>query len=586
MITTVRRIHGAALLVLGASGASAQTRAPNDSVLIRAMRDELTRSISQLRLDTLPKPYFIAYRVSESDGHSAGARLGSLNGTGEGSGSRFFQVELRVGDYAFDNTNYFGAGFLPSEFVGFGELPADDNYQEIRRQIWLATDHAYKQALEALSQKRAALETRSRTDSLADFSREPVTNTTDDVPPATMPSHQTMEALARELSAAFRDAPELYTSSVNVSTSWTRTIYMNSEGTSWTRSRPHASVTASATTQAVDGTGQSMNYPVQASSFAELPSKDSLMTGVKDLIARLTAQRHMPLADAYDGPVLFEGQAAAEVFNAMIAARLVGTRRPVTSATFASLTAGGNDWEDLVGSLVLPRTISVMDDPTLHAVDGKPVDYFKVDEEGVATHPTTIVDHGFLKTLLTTRTPVTGVEHSTGNRFGGGARPVHVIVTADSGLTDEQMRQKLLALASAQGRTYGVVVRQMGTGGGGGDPQAMVMAMMDQQQNRTPAMVRATRAYKVYADGHEEAMRGAEISGVSAAAFKELAGVTQSRTVHTIAFANGGNIFGGGGGSGAVTYQVPSFLFGNLSIRKPRGSTPRLPVVGPPPPEP
>src|SRR5438874_1656299 len=88
-------------LLLGATnvGAAQGAKLPSDSVLLRAMRDEMTRSIAQLRLDTLAKPYFIAYRVNEGDGHGSSARLGSLTSTGEGLGSRFMQVELRVGDY-------------------------------------------------------------------------------------------------------------------------------------------------------------------------------------------------------------------------------------------------------------------------------------------------------------------------------------------------------------------------------------------------------------------------------------------------------------------------------------------------------
>ena len=46
--------------------------------------------------------------------------------------------------------------------------------------------------------------------------------------------------------------------------------------------------------------------------------------------------------------------------------------------------------------------------------------------------------------------------------------------------------------------------------------------------------------------------------------------------------APAGNILTGGGIGGPVLYQVPSLLFANVTIRKPRGTTPLLPVVGPP----
>ncbi|HEY2165319.1 MAG TPA: metallopeptidase TldD-related protein, partial [Gemmatimonadaceae bacterium] len=216
------------------------------------------------------------------------------------------------------------------------------------------------------------------------------------------------------------------------------------------------------------------------------------------------------------------------------------------------------------------------------AMDGRPVESYRVDEDGVATRVTTIVDHGVLKTLLTGRTPVTGVEHSSGNKFGGGPRPTHVIVSADSTLSDADLRNKLVTLAAAQGHPYGVIVRQLaGAGSAGDDPQAMVAIMMGQQSGAAP-VVRGMRVVKVYADGHEEPMRGAELSGLSANSFKEIAGASQTRTVHADAFFSGAS-FLAGGGNGTVTYMMPSLLFANLSIRKPRGTTPKLPVVAPPP---
>jgi hypothetical protein len=579
----------AGVFICSAHGAGAQRAsgtAPATDVVMRAMRDELARSVQLLRLDTLAKPYFIEYRVMEGHSRGASGRLGSLVATNEGRGPRTVQVEVRVGDYAFDNTNYFGAGFMPQAFVGFGGLPFDDDYLEIRRQLWLSTDRAYKQALEALAQKRAALAGRSRGDSIADFSHEPVTNTTDDMPaPAPTDTHM-LEALARDLSATFRQSPEIYNSTVGVSESWSRELYVNSEGTSFTRSRTHASVNASASTQALDGTGISMAFGAQALTFSELPGRDSLMKGVRDLAAKLTQQRHVAIADAYDGPVLFEGAAAAELFNAVIAGKLVGTHRPVTSPTFASIAANGagNDWEDLIGSPVLPRWFSVVDDPTITAIDGHIAQHYRVDEQGVTTHPTTLVDHGVLKTLLTDRSPVTGVPHSTGNHFGFGVRPLNLIVTADSTMSDADIRRKLLALATAQGHPYAVIVRQLsGTGGpaAGEDPQEFFMAQAQGRGANAP-VARGMRVAKVFPDGHEEPMRGAEIFGLTAGSFKEIAAASRTRSVEDINFAGSGNILTGGGIGGAVLFQVPSLLFANVTIRKPRGTTPILPVVGPP----
>jgi hypothetical protein len=158
-----------------------------------------------------------------------------------------------------------------------------------------------------------------------------------------------------------------------------------------------------------------------------------------------------------------------------------------------------------------------------------------------------------------------------------------VIVNADSSLSDADIRRKVIALAAAQGRPYGVIVRQLsGAGSAADDPQAMVAFIMAQQGGSGPPAVRGMRAVKVYADGHEEPMRGVEISGLSVNSFKDIAAASQTRTLHADTFISRGSTFGSNAGNGTVTYLIPSLLFANLSIRKPRGTTPKLPVVAPP----
>ena len=72
------RVHAmAAALAMAVAVRAAAQAAPSD-VIVRAMRDELERSMTQLRLDSLAKPYFIAYRIDEDESVSASARLGAL----------------------------------------------------------------------------------------------------------------------------------------------------------------------------------------------------------------------------------------------------------------------------------------------------------------------------------------------------------------------------------------------------------------------------------------------------------------------------------------------------------------------------
>ncbi len=146
-----------------------------DDVPTRAMKDELARSISQIQLQKMDKPYFLAYRMDDINRTTVSATLGSVTEE-QPSRMRLIGVEVRVGDYALDNSNYvslssFGRGGA-GMFSSISEAPLDDNYQQIRRDFWLATDTQYKKALEDLSAKRAALEMRQHKDDIPDFTKE------------------------------------------------------------------------------------------------------------------------------------------------------------------------------------------------------------------------------------------------------------------------------------------------------------------------------------------------------------------------------------------------------------------------------
>src|SRR5579872_622817 len=207
-----------------------------DDVVMKAMRDELDRSMKQLQLENLEKPYFISFRVVDSDRTGVSASFGALDDSSENH-SRMLTVEVRVGDYKLDNTNFFSMNFDPSAMVqifnGTTQLPTDDDYKELRRQIWLATDATYKKAVEDLSRKRAALQNKVSTDETPDFTKENPASTTVDGQVVHVDRVQ-WEATARKLSGLFRQTPDVYTSNVSFSASNSYIRYLNSDGTSYT----------------------------------------------------------------------------------------------------------------------------------------------------------------------------------------------------------------------------------------------------------------------------------------------------------------------------------------------------------------
>jgi predicted Zn-dependent protease len=78
--------------------------ASTDEPLVAALHDELTRSTEQLRLPDAARPYYLALLLSDRTDVGVVASFGALVRKGMTRG-RYLSAEVRVGDYALDNSN-------------------------------------------------------------------------------------------------------------------------------------------------------------------------------------------------------------------------------------------------------------------------------------------------------------------------------------------------------------------------------------------------------------------------------------------------------------------------------------------------
>src|SRR3954469_8894049 len=96
---------GAALSVSSGGGSAAGPAPGADRRLpvLGALKDELVRSKERLQLPGEERPYFIRYLVREYDEYDMAARFGAVLEDSQ-QNVRQANVEVRVGDYHFDNT--------------------------------------------------------------------------------------------------------------------------------------------------------------------------------------------------------------------------------------------------------------------------------------------------------------------------------------------------------------------------------------------------------------------------------------------------------------------------------------------------
>ena len=579
------------ILLLAGSSMEAQ-----ESVLMRALKDELTRPMEKLQLEGMQKPYFVAYWVHEGRSMGVAASLGGLLNRGESSANRLLSVEVRVGDHDLDNTRFFDlSGGVGPSFGSIRGLPLADDYKELRRQIWLATDSAYKQALDQFAKKRAVLQNKTRVEEVPDFSVEKPYRFTDEGAAGQLPDSGRVEERVKDLSAVFKGMQDIFSSNVQANLRLGTTYYVNSEGSSFTRRSPGVSVRALAGTQAVDGTELEDFVVAYGRRWEDLPDREELAGQVRGMAERLVRRREAEFVDRYNGPVLFEGQAAAELVNQVLVPRLLALQPPVTDGprflSFGGLGAGQNNpFLDKLGARVLPRFLSIIDDPTVetHEQDSL-LGGYKVDNDGVPAGETRLVERGILKTLLATRSPVAGVLNSTGNRRGAGPAPSNLFLVPRGGMNQEELREELLALVQERGLDFGIVVRRLG------NPQMTLsrerrFAIMLPEESGRSNVEPATLAFKRFPDGREELIRKAELLGVSESSFREIVAASETLTTyHTtyrpqVGFSLSSLFLPSSDpmSSTVVSLVVPQLLFEDVTLKRPSGDVPHLPLIAHP----
>ena len=236
---------------------NAENFSNQDKEILKAMEDEMQRSMDELYLESLERPYYIEYTITIAEPLVIGGSLGSIKDLSHNPRARL-NVEVKVGDYEFDNTNFFDFGL---NFFGSGDdeerfsgrpIALEPDYQNLRRELWLATDAAYKQAAEILSKKQAAIKNRIRRDTTHDFLKiEPSENYF--ISDNGQINVQKYKALVKRLSAVFMDYPQITISNVGFEYIPEKTYFLNSEGMKYIKNDYYTGLEIAAFTQAEDG---------------------------------------------------------------------------------------------------------------------------------------------------------------------------------------------------------------------------------------------------------------------------------------------------------------------------------------------
>ncbi|MGA2298086.1 MAG: TldD/PmbA family protein [FCB group bacterium] len=533
-----------------------------ESIVLSSAKKEMDRVMEKFNKEQYP-PYFLSYEISEINGISITASFGKIE-TNVTNKSRILDIDVRVGDYKFDNTHIIrGASFSFGSDRTVTELPIEDNEEAIRNAIWFATDKQYKKAVEtyqkALTNKAVKVQ---EEDTSADFSYEKPHKYTDSKVVFKIDKKSWEERL-RKLSALFANEDWLYNGSVSLNVDVQTKYYLNSDGEEIEQSNSHARVFLSASTKATDG----MNLPLYKSYFAfdadSLPDENTMKQDLFKMVLTLKALREAPLMTTFTGPAILSGEAAGVFFHEIFGHRVEGHRLkdPNNSQTF----------KGSINTKILPDFMNVVFDPTINYLKGHAVSGgFKFDDEGVEGQKVICVDNGIFKNFLMDRSPIEGFSHSNGHGrkqagFKATSRQSNLIVSSNIIIPINELKNKLREECKKQGKEFGLFFEKVQGG------FTFTGRSIPNSFNVNPLIV-----YKIYADGKaDELVRGVDLIGTPLTTFANIIAAGDDLGVFNgICGAESGNV--------PVSACSPSLLVSTIEVQKKAKSQAKPPILAAP----
>ncbi len=497
-------------LISGITGLQAQGE---EDVLLKAMEDELKRSMSELVLEDHDRPFFISYRAFDTKGLGVSASLGSLNAS-DCSPDRRGSVRLIVGDYDFNDESFapeMEMGFAGSPNTSFmpNTMPIEDDYYGIRRYFWNSTEGIYRRAAKGFKGHKTKLKKEAR--SIDDtphliFSKVPVVSYQS---PAVKVNwdRKAIEDRARKISAVFLEYPEVENSRVYLSAYHSKEYFISSEGTRIVEEEAGATLNISISASASPGFFNPEFIRYEAASFEELPSDELIKADILKTIEKLSKKEELDqFEDSYEGPVLFYDKSVANLF----ARQFVSSLNASQTATIEEETGFRNRSKELdhkIDKRVTSRDLTVSVLPGAFTYEGEKMKgAYRYDHEGVkATDSLMLIEKGYLKELMRSRVVLKGSPGPNGTGMGAGV----LSVISHNTQTDDELKQQLIELAEDEGLEYALIVREL------------------------PFAGRGVNVYKVsLEDGSETLLQSASLTDLDFNSFRKVGGTSPDRTVH------------------------------------------------------
>lgn len=452
---------------------------------------------TDLSLPGAPPPYRTVLSAMDARSYEVRAQFGAI--VSENSlRMRPGVVEVVVGDAQVDSSRYAGMGPPARQTVS---LVLDDLPIALARELWTSSDTSYKAAIKQWRARETDQRARRDADEPADWTAaQPIVSesweTLPDIDAAKL------RGIAVDSSQALWDLGGLLTGEVLVQVLDGNSMLATSEGTRLAQPEGHVVIYASAAAMRADGVVIEDQLEWVARRPADLPPTATIVADVKKMGMAIKRRLAAKEVSYYEGPVVFEGEAAAAVFMFLVPTELEGTPPPPSRGSYQLRTRSG----PRLGRRLLPPGWRVMDDP-LHVPAGLAGGY-KYDREGVPAQTIELVDDGYVREFAMSRIP--RMERTRSNGHARGAlwrdwrgRLSYWKVEPRKNLSSRRFNRKVIKAMKAAEVDRVLVVKRLGSGGPG----------------RLPA---PTEAVWRSADGKEEPVLALELHQVERRALRDI----------------------------------------------------------------
>ena len=527
---------------------------------LNIMKKELKRSMNGLKLKGFESPYFISYRIFDETTNYIKATSGAVvSKTIDWRRSNLY-LELRVGDYQFDNTAVINKKSNSISFSNYynAAAPLEPDERALRNKLWLLTDKAYRKSLSGFYKKKGQKVFESENKSLPAFYRAKPEQFVSPVKTLSFKASR-IEALVKELSKKLSEKTAVIQSSVVYDAEKYHNIIVNSEGTEIVETSVLYSISFDAEARADDGMLVRNSRIFYAREASEIPSVNELRKKAEIFIEDLIALKNAPVMDPFVGPAILMPEATGVLFHEALGHRLEGERQINDDE--------GRTFNNHLGKKVIPSFLHLVDDPTSPRFDKTSLNgFYRYDDEGVKSQRAVLVENGILKGFLLSRTPVPGMNQSNGHGRGSvfhkpRGRMAVTMVKSDKSVKFDRLKEMLLDEVKKQKKPYGLLFKDIAGG------STNTSSYRYQAFKGVPLM-----AYRVYPDGREELVRGIEMVGTPLAAINKIVmAADESRVFNGYCGAESGTIL--------VSAVAPAILTTELELQRAGKSSERKPIL-------